>query len=89
LVTLMQKIASSLAIPLVLLVLQFTGYIPNSATQPSSALTGIRIVVGPIPALLLTAGILFAWRYPLSRSRHREIRQALEKRRAASLGEVA
>ena len=60
LITLMQKVASSIAIPLVLLLLDVTGYVPNSAQQPPGALLGIRIVIGPIPAALLCAGILFA-----------------------------
>jgi GPH family glycoside/pentoside/hexuronide:cation symporter len=81
LVTLMQKVASSIALPLVLLVLQVTGYVPNAATQPASAQLGIRIVVGPIPAVLLCLGILFALFYPLSRESHTEIRRQLEERR--------
>ncbi|MBC7249667.1 MAG: MFS transporter [Anaerolineae bacterium] len=89
LVTLMQKVASSLAIPLALLVLEFTGYVPNAAQQPANALLGIRIVVGPIPAALLCMGILFAIVYPLSRDRHAQICQELEKRRASYRGEVA
>lgn len=89
LVTLMQKVASSIAIPLVLLLLEFTGYVPNSAQQPANALLGIRIVVGPIPALLLCLGILFAIIYPLSRDRHAQICQELERRRAGLSKEVA
>jgi GPH family glycoside/pentoside/hexuronide:cation symporter len=89
LVTLMQKVASSVAIPLALLVLDFTGYVPNAVQQPASALLGIRIVVGPIPAALLCAGILFAIVYPLSRERHAQICQELERRRASREGEVA
>jgi GPH family glycoside/pentoside/hexuronide:cation symporter len=81
LVTLMQKIASSIAIPLVLVLLEVTGYVPNSLEQPGSAILGIRIVVGPIPAILLCAGIAFAWLYPLSRETHSEIRQQLQERR--------
>ena len=81
LVTLLQKVASSIAIPLVLLLLEFTGYIPNSIEQPHSAILGIRIVVGPVPAILLCAGILFAWFYPLSRETHSEIQQKLSQRR--------
>jgi glycoside/pentoside/hexuronide:cation symporter, GPH family len=46
-VTLVQKVASSLAIPLILLMLQVTGYVPTSDTQPASALLGIRLVIGP------------------------------------------
>lgn len=81
LVTLMQKIASSLAIPLVLLVLEFTGYVPNASQQPTQAVLGIRLVVGPIPAALLCAGIVFAALYPLNRERFTQIRQELEAQR--------
>ena len=81
LVTLMQKVASSIAIPLVLLVLDITGYIPNTLQQPSNALLGIRIVIGPIPAVILSLGILFAVLYPLDRERYAEVNQELEMRR--------
>ena len=81
LITLAQKVASSLAIPLALLVLDATGYIPNSAAQPASAVLGIRLVTGPIPAALLCLGILFAAIYPLERERYTQINQELEARR--------
>ncbi|HSF81006.1 MAG TPA: MFS transporter [Anaerolineales bacterium] len=83
LITLAQKIASSVAIPLALLVLDFTGYIPNSAVQPGSAVNGIRIVAGPIPAALLCLGILFASLYPLGRESYTELAKELETRRKA------
>jgi len=83
LVTLMQKVASSIAIPLVLLLLEVTGYVPNAAQQPANALLGIRIVIGPIPAALLCGGILFAILYPLGRERYAQVCQDLERRRAA------
>lgn len=88
LVTLTQKVASAVAIPLVLLLLEVTGYVPNAAVQPAGTMLGIRIVIGPIPALLLSAGIIFAMRYPLSRERHAEIREALEKRTEEPVLEV-
>ncbi len=84
LVTLSQKVASSIAIPLILLILQFTGYIPTAAAQPSSALLGIRLAIGPIPALLLGGGIVFSILYPLSRESHQRIVKELEARRAAA-----
>jgi glycoside/pentoside/hexuronide:cation symporter, GPH family len=83
LISLMQKVASSIAIPLVLLLLDATGYAPNVASQPSSALSGIRIVVGPVPAVLLCAGILFAVLYPLSRDEYARVLAELEQRRAS------
>ncbi len=83
LITLAQKVAVSIALPLALLVLDRTGYVSNSATQPASAITGIRIVAGPIPAVLLLLGILFAALYPLGRENYSEIARRLEARRAA------
>jgi GPH family glycoside/pentoside/hexuronide:cation symporter len=63
------------------LILEATGYQPNAAGQPAGALAGIRVAAGPIPAVLLLLGILFAWRYPLSRRQHQEIVSELELRR--------
>ena len=81
LVTLVQKVATSLALPLALLLLDATGYVPNAAQQPPSAVTGIRILAGPIPAALLCLGIMFALLYPLSRERHAALRRDLDARR--------
>jgi len=88
LITLMQKVATSIAIPLALLLLDATGYVPNAAQQPMSARWGIRILAGPIPAALLCAGILFAIRYPLSRERHAQVCRELEERRVRQAEEV-
>jgi GPH family glycoside/pentoside/hexuronide:cation symporter len=84
LISLMQKVASSIAIPLILLLLDRTGYIPNAAVQEPSALFGIRLVVGPIPALLLLGGIAFAYLYPLGRVEYNRLVERLEERRAAA-----
>ena len=83
LVTLAQKIAASVAVPAALLVLDATGYIANSDSLPQSAVNGIRIVTGPIPAVLMLGGIIFALVYPLGRENYNEITQELEQRRGA------
>jgi len=83
LITLSQKVASSIAIPLALLVLSATGYVPNRAEQPASAILGIRILAGPIPAALLCLGILFAALYPLGRESYTQIAKELENRRTS------
>lgn len=88
LVMLMHKVSASLAVPAVGLILQFTNYMPNAAQQPSSALMGIRIVIGPIPALLLCAGILFAILYPLGREEYTRLVRELESRRLRTGKEV-
>jgi GPH family glycoside/pentoside/hexuronide:cation symporter len=85
LITLAQKVASSIAVPLALLVLQFSGYVTNGGTQPESAITGIRIIAGPIPAFALCMGILFTALFPLGRDDYREINRQLEERRQAKV----
>ena len=87
LVILIQKVASSIAIPLILLILEFTGYVPNATQQPANALLGIRLVIGPIPAILLITGIYLAYRYPLTRERYAQICRELEIRRKAKTQE--
>jgi GPH family glycoside/pentoside/hexuronide:cation symporter len=87
LITLLQKVASSIAVPLALLVLDFTGYVPNSAAQPASAINGIRMIAGPIPAAMLCLGILFASLYPLGRESYTELAQSLESRRKSKARE--
>ena len=81
LVTLMGKIASSIAIPLTAIMLDVTGYIPNAMQQPESALLGIRLLVGPVPAIFLTISIIFALKYPLERAQFSSIVKELEVRR--------
>ena len=81
LITLMKKVASSVAIPLTAVMLDVTGYIPNSAQQPASALLGIRLLMGPVPAVLLTVAIIFAIKYPLDRKDYAKVVEELEQRR--------
>ena len=81
LITLMGKVGNSIAAPLSLLVLEATGYQSGALVQPDSALLGIRIVIGPIPAVLLIGGIVFAIFYPLSREDHHKIVEELRIRR--------
>jgi Na+/melibiose symporter-like transporter len=69
------------------LVLQSTGYVANSATQPARAIAGIRFISGPVPAITICLGILFTLLYPLGREKHHEITRELEQRRKAKQGE--
>jgi GPH family glycoside/pentoside/hexuronide:cation symporter len=81
LVTLMGKIASSVSIPLTALMLDLTNYVPNAVQQPASAVLGIRLLVGPIPAVFLTFGIIFALKYPLDRAQFSSVVKELHERR--------
>ena len=89
LVTLFRKISSSIAIPLSLLVLEWSGYISNATNQTLSATRAIRAMMGPIPSLLLLAGIIFALVYPLGREKHREVRTQLALRQEARKSDLS
>jgi glycoside/pentoside/hexuronide:cation symporter, GPH family len=85
LVSLFKKIASSIAIPTALLVLDRSGFISPTnqvlaPTEPASAVLAIRMMIGPVPSVLLLGGILFAAFYPLSRSSHAKTRLEIAAR---------
>ena len=82
LITFFHKMGVAIVIWLSGLALEFTGYInPNGAivTQPDSAITSIRFMQGPIPALFMIIGIIIAIMYPISRNKHKAIIRRIEK----------
>jgi GPH family glycoside/pentoside/hexuronide:cation symporter len=81
LMTLMQKVAVSIAIPLALLLLDRTGYVPNAEVQPRSVLIALRVLVGPVPALFLCGAILLAAFYPIDRLKFADIRRRIGERK--------
>ncbi len=84
LVTLFRKIASSIAIPLALLLLDRSGFVSNADVQPASAIWAMRLLMGPIPSIFLLSGIAFAIYYPLSREVHAETREQIAARQAVA-----
>ena len=82
LITLMGKVGMAIAQPASLLILQLSGFKEGqNVVQSSGALLGVRLVMGPLPAILLTSGIVMALLYPLTRKQHHEIVEALRQRR--------
>jgi len=82
-----RKLTTAFAIFVALQVLGWLGYAapPKGATaftQPSSALWGIRILIGPVGAVLLIATAVVTWLYPLDKERFNRVRRLLERRRA-------
>lgn len=80
-----QKLGTGAAIWAMGQALAFAGYItPNTNAptplQPLQAIQTIRIFAGPVPALLLIAAILFAFRYPISREAHRSLLNQIAER---------
>ena len=81
LVTLIGKIDGSVAVPLMLLVLGASGFQANAAVQPASAILSIRLLTGVAPSVFLVLGILFALLYPLTRTRHADLRRQIAERK--------
>ncbi|HEX8990418.1 MAG TPA: MFS transporter [Anaerolineales bacterium] len=87
LVTLIGKIDGSIAVPLMLLVLGWSGFKANAVTQPASAILSIRMMTALAPAIFLCLGILFSVFYPLTRTRHAELRHQIAERKATGIVE--
>ena len=85
-VVFVQKICLGIAISLVLQRLGTAGYIkPTSDVllpiQPDSVLNVIRVSIGPLPAIILIAGLILAYFYPITREKHAQILLELRERR--------
>jgi glycoside/pentoside/hexuronide:cation symporter, GPH family len=81
LVQTLRKVGSSLSLPFVLLMLEWTGYVANAPVQPHNTILGIQALIGPIPAVILLVGIFIASRYPLDRKRFAQVRAELVDRK--------
>jgi GPH family glycoside/pentoside/hexuronide:cation symporter len=81
-----RKLTGAFAIFIALQVLGWFGYQapPEGATtfmQAPATLNAIRMLIGPLGALLLFSAVLMAWFYPLTRERHARIRRLLAQRK--------
>lgn len=69
-------------------VLQTAGFISTeggavaSVQQPDSALFALRVLIGPVPTLMLIGGMALAYFYPITREKHAQILAQLAARRA-------
>jgi GPH family glycoside/pentoside/hexuronide:cation symporter len=80
-VVFLQKLGLAVALFVSGQLLSWTGFNPEAAVQSTPTLWTIRLLVGPLPALLLLGSLWFAARYPITRERHRQILEALQERR--------
>lgn len=88
---LMRKLAGAVAVFIGLQALGWFGYRapPASATQftqSAETLLTIRIVTGPVGAILLVSAITLTWFYPITRQRHARIRRLLMRQRRRDEG---
>jgi GPH family glycoside/pentoside/hexuronide:cation symporter len=79
--TLLQKVGLAGGLFLVGLALEQSGFVSEAAQQPALALLAIRILIGPVPMVLLLSAIVLAYFYPINRQMHAEILLRLAERR--------
>lgn len=77
----LQKGGTAMALAFMQFVLHLTGYTPG-VEQSQPVLWAIRFLMGPFAALLLLLSMWSAWRYPIDRLKHAELRATLAKRKA-------
>jgi GPH family glycoside/pentoside/hexuronide:cation symporter len=77
-----RKLSTKLVLAGIGPVLAWSGYVERAQQQTPQALTAIRLLIAVVPAIILFAAIVVAWRYPLTRDRHRDIQAQLARRRA-------
>jgi GPH family glycoside/pentoside/hexuronide:cation symporter len=80
-----RKLTTAFAIFITLQVLGWLGYQSpppgvTQFTQPEAALLGIRILAGPVGAVLLVATMVVTWFYPLDRQRFNRVRRLLVRK---------
>jgi len=61
--------------------LGLTGFAADAESQPLAVLWAIRLLIGPLPAILLLGSLWFAYRYPINRRCHQQILLALQDKR--------
>jgi len=64
--TLIAKTGQALSLGLSGIILGFSGFIANAPDQSASAISAIRLIIGPIPALVFFGGALLMSLYPIN-----------------------
>jgi GPH family glycoside/pentoside/hexuronide:cation symporter len=71
--TFASKVGQALATLLMGSILQLFHYVPNQTSQVHQTLLGIRLLFGPIPAVIFIIGAIIVLFYPISEQRYQEI----------------
>ncbi|MBN1572865.1 MAG: MFS transporter [Deltaproteobacteria bacterium] len=75
----LQKFASAIALFVIGIFLDYFGYVANML-QTKKAIIAIKLLIGPIPAMLLLSSIIVSLFYPITKEKYREIREILDKK---------
>ncbi len=72
------KIGQALALGITGMVLSLSGYVAGAA-QADTALFGIRLLLGPIPAVIFGLAVFSLWRYPINEERYNEMLEKIKQ----------
>jgi len=75
--TFLSKLGQAVSALIIGIVLTLVHYVPG-AEQLSQAKTGIRLLVGPLPVIIIVAGIFVMSRYPITSSKYDKILKKIE-----------
>jgi GPH family glycoside/pentoside/hexuronide:cation symporter len=83
---LLQKLGLALGLFLVGIALESSGFNEalSAAEQPDAARFAIRLMVGPIPTVMLICGLVLNWFYPITKEKHAEIMAAIEAKKRST-----
>lgn len=79
-----KKLAAALSAGLAFPILDWAGYIPGAAQQPSSAVWTLRLLYFGTPTLCYLIALVIGWRYPIDRRTHETLRRDIDARLASA-----
>lgn len=77
----MQKVGTAIMLALAQYIFSLTGYTPDMA-QNQSTILAIRFMAGVAPAILLVISLWLAWKFPINKTKHEQIRVKLSLMRS-------
>ena len=76
-----KKLAAAFGVFLAFPILGAVGYVPNAA-QPEAVVLTLKILYALVPSLFNLLGLWVAWHYPIDKTAHEKILEAVRARRA-------
>ena len=76
--TFLSKLGQAVSALIIGIVLTLVHYVPG-AIQTVPAEMGIRLLVGPVPVIIILLGMFIMYKYPISSSKYQEILQTINR----------
>lgn len=87
--SIVKKLAAALSAGLAFPILDLSGYTPGADQQVQSAIWALRLLYVGAPSVCNIVALFIAWRYPISRTAHEQIRREIDARMAAQTSAMA